>query len=168
MELILFILVCILQPICWPLPEMTTVLYGVTVYGQLKGFIISYIGILFGIVLMYKLSFYMSDKHLKKFRSKKEFKKFQNYMQKNEILTIGVLLILPILPDEVICIGAAILGIKLKVLLTIALFSKFISIGIIAYAETIANYFEISNILVVIIELIIVVIISIIYKKIKK
>lgn len=165
MELIIYVIVCILQPICWPLPEMTTIVYGTMKFGANKAFIIGYVSILIGIVFMYKITNYFSDKYLAKIKSKSNFKKYQKYIINNQIVTTGLLFILPILPDEIICIGSAIIGIEFKFFLIIAIFSKFISIGIFAYSEQISKVIGISQPTIIIIELIVIFIIASIYKK---
>ena len=164
MEFIIYIIACFLQPICWPLPEMTTIFYGAKLFGDLNAFIIGYIAILFGIIFMYKISFYLSEHYLKKIKSGKKFQKFQNYIEKNEILTCGILFILPILPDEIICIGSAIIGIKFKIFIIIAIIAKFISIGGVAFSGTIADKFNVTSINVVLIELLIIFIASLLYR----
>lgn len=165
MELILYMIVCFLQPICWPLPEMSTVLYGTIRFGPNTAFWIAYIFILLGIATIYKATFYLSERYLKKLKKKKNFKKYQKYIKKNEILTTGILFILPILPDEIICMAAAIMGIKFKSLIIVAIFSKFISISLIAYSKQFSEIFNISQIKIIIFQLLIIFLLSIIYDK---
>lgn len=164
METIIFIIMALLQPICLPLPEMSTIFYGSVVLGATKAFIIGYICILIGIAFMYKVTFLFSEKHLNKLKEKNSFKKFQNYVENNQIITLGLLFILPILPDEIICIGSAILGIDFTIFMIVAVFAKFISIGMIAYADVFSNILNINQYMVIIVELIIIFISSHIYK----
>lgn len=167
MEYIIYIIICILQPICWPLPEMSTILYGTYKFGAIYSFIIGYIFILMGIVIMYKVSFCFSKKHLSRIKKSKKFLKFKKFISKNEILTTGILFVLPILPDEIICVGASILEIKFKVFITIAMFFKFISIGVIAFSEPLAGIFNISKLTLIIVELIFLFLISTLYSRYK-
>lgn len=165
MYYLLYIVATFLQPICWPLPEVTTILFGVELIGSFKAFIIGYVFIILGIIFMYKFSFFLSNKYLDKFKRKKSFKKFQIFIQENEILTTGILFILPILPDEVICIGSAIVGIRFKTFLSIALVAKFICIFMYAYSNQLALLLNINEYLLIIIQLLIILIISIMYNK---
>ena len=135
MEYIIYMMVCILQPTCWPLPEMTTVIYGVARFGGNITFLMAYMGIITGIFIMYNSSFSLSEKFLSEFKKREKYLKFKKCVEKNEILATGLLFIIPIIPDEVICIGAGILGINKKVFFTIAIFAKMISIGMIAFLE---------------------------------
>lgn len=168
MEIIIFIIMALLQPICLALPEMGTIFYGTLVLGANKAFIIGYICILIGIAFMYKITFLFSEKYLNKLKKKKTFKKYQNYVENNQIITLGVLFILPILPDEIICIGSAILGINFKIFMIVALFAKFISIGMIAYSDEFSNFLNINQYVVIIIELILIFVSSCIYKYFKE
>lgn len=167
MKYLVYIIASFLQPICWPLPEMSTILYGTYILGSVKAFVVGYIFILLGIVFMYKITFMLSKKYLIKFKNKKSFKTFQNYILNNQILAIGTLFILPILPDEVICIGSAILEVKFKVFMIIAIFAKFISIGLVAFSSDFASLLSISWYVVLIVEFLVIFIISTIYKKLK-
>lgn len=168
MEIVLYIIACLLQPICWPFPEMSTIYFGTLILSPTMAFIIGYVCILLGIAFMYKISFHLSEKYLKKLKRKKSFKKYQKYIKENEILTTGALFILPILPDEIICVGSAIIGIKFKVVMYIAIFSKAISIGLVAYSSTLSNIFSIPQYIIILIELLVILIFSITYKRYKE
>lgn len=165
MNYFLYIVACFLQPICWPLPEMATIILGAESFGSVQAFIIGYIFILLGIAFLYKFTFKLSEKYLKKFQKGKKFKRFQNFVKKNEILTTGILFVLPILPDEVICISSAIIGIKFKMFFTVAIFAKFISIGMYAFSSEVSLYFGINQLVIILIEVVIIFLCSFIYNK---
>ncbi len=164
MNYLIFIIVSFLQPICWPLPEMSTILYGVLSIGPLGVFILGYVFILLGIIFMYKITFYLSEKYLSNFKSKKGFNDFKRYLLKNQVLTMGLLFILPVLPDEVICVGAAIVGIKFKLFFIIAAIAKAISVGSVAFSSVLSNIFGISQVSLIVIQFLVVIFISLVYK----
>lgn len=168
MSYLIFVIACFLQPICWPLPEMSTVLIGEELFGSNVAFFTAYIFILLGIVFMYKVTFFLSNKYLKKFKASKNYKKYQKFILNNELLTTGVLFILPILPDEVICIGSAIMGIKFKVFFSVALVAKAISIGLVAYSGFISGVLNTNQAVIIIFELGFVFIASFVYNKFKQ
>lgn len=60
---------------------------------------------------------------------------FKNFVVKNEIVVLIGLFILPILPDEVICVGAGISGVSFKKFIIIAVLSKIITI--LAYSQSV-------------------------------
>ncbi len=167
MNYIIFMIISFLQPICWPLPEMSTILYGILTVGPMATFVLGYMFILLGILFMYKITFFLSEKYLDKFKNKKSFKNFQKYLLNNEIITIGLLFILPVLPDEVICIGAAIVGIKFRIFMTIAAFSKIISIGSVILSSLLASVVLIHPVFLIGIQFLIILLISFAYKNVK-
>lgn len=166
MKYLIFLILCILQPICLPVPEASTILTGTLQLGPTKTFIIAIIGIMFGITIMYQLTHFLSKKYLKKIIKSDKFKSYQKYMSKYPILTTGLLFAIPIIPDEIICIGSALGGIKMSIMLPIAFFSKIISIGMITYSQAIADMFVLKQWQVIVIEISIMFIASMIYQKI--
>lgn len=167
MKYLVFFMLCILQPICLPVPETTTILTGTMTLGSNEAFIIGLTGIMTGIILMYKVSFSLSKKFLRKFKQSSKYKTYKKYISHNPVLTTGILFTVPIIPDEIICIGSAIGEIPLKFILPIAAFSKIISIGMITYSEAIASKLSIKQWQVITIELIIMFILATIYQKVK-
>lgn len=79
MELILYILACLIQPICLPLPEISTILTGTMLFGPHIAFIIGLICIMLGITFMYYITNYLSHKYLKKIMESNSFKTYQQY-----------------------------------------------------------------------------------------
>ncbi len=164
MKYLIFLFLCILQPICLPVPEATTILTGTIQLGPNTTFCIALCGILFGIFLMYNITHFFSKKFLKKFKKNKKFIAYQRYMSKYPILTTGLLFAIPIIPDEIICVGSALGNIKLSILLPVAVFSKVISIGMITYSQVIADIFVLKQWEVIVIEIVVMFIASSIYK----
>lgn len=159
---------CILQPICLPLPEASTILMGSVSLGPHVTFVIGLIGIMSGIILMYKLSFFLSEKYLVNFKKSTKYKTYQRLIASNPFLTIGILFAIPILPDEIVCVGSAIAGVPLKFLLSIAVFAKTISVGMITYSAEIAEVFAIRQWQIIAIEIVILFVFALIYSRIKK
>ena len=168
MKYLIFFICCILQPICLPVPEATTILTGTLQLGPTKTFAIGITGIMIGIVFMYQITHYLSKKYLRKLKKSPKFKAYQHYMSKYPVLTTGLLFAIPIIPDEIICIGSALGNIKLSIMLPIAFFSKVISIGMITYSKKIADILLLQQWHVILIEIVIMIIASIIYQKVNE
>lgn len=166
MKYIVFFLLCILQPICLPVPEATTILTGTVKLGAHSAFFIGITGIMIGIVFMYQITHFLSKKYLKKIKQSPKFKAYQHYMSKYPFLTTGLLFAIPVIPDEIICIGSALGNIKLSIMLPIAFFSKIISIGMITYSKNIADVLSIKQWQVILIEIATMLIASLIYQRI--
>lgn len=166
MDYLIFFFLCFLQPICLPVPEATTILTGTLHLGPNYAFMIGMTGIMIGITFMYQITHFLSKKFLKKLRQSPKFKSYQKYMSKYPILTTGLLFAIPVIPDEIICIGSALGNIKMSIMLPIAFFSKIISIGMITYSQAIADIFVLKQWEVILIEITIMFLASIIYQKI--
>ena len=163
-----FFILCVLQPICLPVPEATTILTGSVTIGEHETFIIGLIGIMLGIIIMYKVSFFLGEKYLTNFKKSSKYKTYQRLVASNPFLTTGVLFAIPILPDEIVCVGSALAGVSLKFLLPIAIFSKAISIGMVTYSSYIANALSLTQWQIIVIEVVIMLIFALIYSRIKK
>jgi len=159
---------CILQPICLPLPEASTILMGSKSFGSNIAFVIGLAGIMTGIILMYELSFFLSEKYLVNFKKSSKYKTYQRLVASNPFLTTGILFAIPILPDEIVCVGSAIAGVSLKFLFPIAVFAKTISVGMITYSAEIAELFSIKQWQIIAIEIGFMFIFALIYSRIKK
>lgn len=151
---IIYFISCLLQPICLPLPETVTVMAGAELLGANQAFLLGVTGIMIGIALIFSLTRYSNLCILKKLRESKAIVKYKHYVEQHEFLITGMLFILPILPDEIICVGAAMIGIHLTTLLGIALFAKIISVGSIAYAGVFGQYLSLSRYEVILLELV--------------
>lgn len=164
MKYLLYFLVTFLQPICLLNPEATTIYFGIKSIGAKAAFVIGLIGILCGIVFMYKLTFHLSNRYLKNLKKTEKFKIYKKYVSKNPFLTTGILFVIPIIPDEIICVGSALGGIPLKELFPIALFTKTISVGMVTFSETISNWISVEEWVIVLCEIIFMLLIALLYK----
>lgn len=126
---IIYFTICFLQPIILPLPEPVTITAGNVVFGKFIGFALGFLGTILGIVTMFIVSRIGSNKLKLNLISHKNLEKYNNLVAKNETFILLLLFIFPVLPDEIICIGAGLSPIKLKKFASIALISKFITIG---------------------------------------
>ena len=136
--------------------------------GSFKTLVIGMAGTLIGISVMYGLSKFGSKKLLKKFTKTNGIERYQEYVQNNTFLITGLLFIIPVLPDEIICLGAGFSKISYKVFIGIAAISKFISVSMVAYSEEIGKMFSLSRIEIMAIELVILFVSAYVMKRHKK
>ena len=141
---LIYFFVCFLQPIVLPLPEPITIMAGSIVFGRFNGAIIGFLGTILGIVSMFLFSRYASKKFIENIISHKKLEKFNQYIQKNETLIILLLFILPILPDEVICVGTGITKINGYKFILIAMLAKLITAFTLSYSIELFNMNPIS------------------------
>lgn len=165
MDYLTFFLLCVIQEICLPVPEVSTILYGMSSIGPVFTFILGIIGLELGIIIMYFIVSAFKNKYLKKYESNKNYKKYQHYMSKNPFLTTGILFAIPVLPDEIIIVGSIFANIPLKILIILASISKTLSVGSIAFSEKIANIFSVSQWQVIVFTVLLMILLSLVYKK---
>ncbi|MBR3523642.1 MAG: VTT domain-containing protein [Bacilli bacterium] len=168
MKYIIYFLLCVLQPICLPVPELTTYLYGEKTVGPLMAFIIGYIGVLTGLTIMYFISYKASKYIIKKFHYEDKIKKLYYYVKKYQIIIICLLFIIPVIPDEVICIGAPVIGIHYIPFIILAIVSKGIAIAMVTFSQRIADHFLLNQWTIIAIEIALSIIATIIFNLIDK
>lgn len=124
---LIYFLICFMQPIILPLPEPVTIMGGSTVFGPLKAASIGFCGTILGIIVMFSFAKFAGVRIVRKVIDDKKLEKFNCYIEKNETLIILMLFILPILPDEVICMGSGLAQINSGKFICVAAISKLIT-----------------------------------------
>jgi len=131
---LIYFLICFLQPILLPLPEAVTVSVGSAMFGSLTSILLSFTGTILGIVVMYFIAKVGGQKLVLKLVKERHLKGYQEYVGKNETTILALLFIIPVLPDEIICVGAGISGVSFKRFLIIASISKLITSSVLSYS----------------------------------
>ena len=139
-NIVVYFIICFLQPIMLPFPEPLTIMAGSTVLGRFNGAIVGFLGTTLGIVTMYFISRYAGEKFILKLVKKEKLEKFNKYIRKNETLILLMLFIFPILPDEVICIGSGIAKLNVYKFINIACIAKLITAFTLSYSIEIFNF----------------------------
>lgn len=160
----IYFILCLLQPICLLVPEIVTVLWGVERFGPTRSFIVGVIGMVIGIAIMYACSTVIAEWMISKFHYEKYMEIFYSYVKQYHVLIVGVLFVIPILPDEIIGIGAPLVGIGFGQFISIAIFSKIVSVGMISFSSQIASVCALQKWQIIMLELLILYLASIIVK----
>lgn len=113
---------------------------------------------------MYLISSKVSEWIVKKLNCRKALEGFQDYIAYYKTKMIAVLFIIPVFPDIIISIGAAVSKISLPVFVFIAIMAKSVSIGMIVYSGEIAHFLCLEKWQVILTELFLVNIISSVFK----
>lgn len=130
----IFFFISFAQPILLPIPEVVTIPGASAVFGPTVAAAIAFPGTLLGISAMFFAARYGGRKFISKFIKEQQLEKYQQYVSKNETLIMFLLFIIPILPDEIICVGAGIGQVSPKRFLLIASISKFLTATVLAYS----------------------------------
>ncbi|WP_068606033.1 TVP38/TMEM64 family protein [Paenibacillus swuensis] len=129
----IYFLLCVAQPIILPLPELVTVVAASTVFGPLPAFIIGFIGTYIGILIMFTAARIGGLKLIHKLIELKKLERYHRYVAKNELLIMTLLFIIPVLPDEIICVGAGVSGVSPKRFMAVAAVSKLVTSFVLSY-----------------------------------
>lgn len=81
------------------------------------------------------------NKLVNKLVEPKQLEKYKKFVVKNETSVLIGLFILPILPDEVVCVGAGVSGVSFKKFISIAVLSKIVTVF--AYSQSL----ELTNLI---------------------
>lgn len=130
----IYFLICFFLPICVPVPESAVVLWGTAKIGSLGAFILGVTGSVLGLMFMHFLSSMIADRIFKGKRERKQLVWIRKLTRQSHNWILGVLLIVPVVSDEVLCAGCAFLKIPLLRLLKIAIIAKMISVGMVAFS----------------------------------
>ncbi|ABR49406.1 SNARE associated Golgi protein [Alkaliphilus metalliredigens QYMF] len=163
-----YLLIAFIQPILLFTPEMVTITGGSLALGPFKGFIIGYLGILSGIITMYFMGRYAQQIIVKRVGKEELFDKYTRLVEKNGEVIIGLLFILPVLPDNIICAGAGASKVSFKRFVFIAAVAKLITTFVYAYSMELVNILPITELQLFVGQLVIVITVVLINHLVKR
>ena len=135
----IYFLACVLLPICIPVPEAAVILWGTRQIGSLGAFFLGVTGSVLGLTIMHSLSSLIANRILKGKKERRQLAWLRQLTGRYRVWILGVLLIVPLVSDEVLCAGSAFLKISLPQFLKIGIIAKIISIGMIAFSGFIGD-----------------------------
>ncbi|MET3728083.1 putative membrane protein YdjX (TVP38/TMEM64 family) [Fictibacillus halophilus] len=138
---LIYFAVCYAQPIILPVPEIVTVVAGSAALGSFTAFILGFTGAVLGILTMFYLSRTYGMKVVERLVNEKQLEQYHRFVQRNEMWIMVLLFIVPVLPDEIICVGAGISGVKAKRFMIIAVLSKVVTTFSLAYSLRLTEIF---------------------------
>ncbi len=130
----IYFLACVLLPVCIPVPEAAVVLWGTRQIGSLGAFILGVAGSVLGLTIMHSLSSLIAGRISKGKKEQRQLAWLRQLTGRYRFWILGVLLIVPLVSDEVLCAGSAFLKISLPQFLKIGIIAKIISIGMVAFS----------------------------------
>ncbi len=131
--LLIFMGICYLQPIILPLPEPFTIMAGSAVLGAGQAFLGSYVATTLGIITMFTITRLGGNRIMQKRGNEKALQRYYFYVDKYGQWVLIFLLVFPILPDEVISLGAGISSMSFRRFVPIILVAKIFSSYILSY-----------------------------------
>ncbi|MGD6962241.1 TVP38/TMEM64 family protein [Fictibacillus phosphorivorans] len=138
---LIYFSVCYAQPIILPVPEIVTVVAGSAALGPFTAFILGFMGAVLGILTMFYLSRTFGMKMVQRLVNEKQLDQYHRFVKKNEMWIIVFLFIVPVLPDEIICVGAGVSGVKTRRFIMIAVLAKLVTTFSLAYSLGVTDLF---------------------------
>jgi len=129
----IFMGICFLQPILLPLPEPFTIMAGSAVLGAGKAFLGSYVATTLGIITMFTITRLGGNRIKKKHGNDKALRRYYHYVDRYGQWVLIFLLVFPILPDEIISLGAGLSGMSFRRFIPIVLVAKIFSSFMLSY-----------------------------------
>ena len=129
-----YFLTCVLLPICVPVPETAVVLWGTGLMGSLGAFFLGVTGSVLGLAIMYSLSSLIANRISRGKKEQRQLAWLRQLTGRYRFWILGILLIVPLVSDEILCAGSVFLKISLPQFLKIGIIAKIISIGMIAFS----------------------------------
>ncbi|OUN00063.1 MAG: hypothetical protein BAA02_02560 [Paenibacillaceae bacterium ZCTH02-B3] len=136
--------VCFLQPIALPLPEALTVMAGSAVLGAFPAFVAGFAGTMLGVLAMFALARYGGMKVAVKLVKPQQLERYHRFVSRHEWPILVALFVIPVLPDEIVCVGAGISGVAIRRFLTVAVLSKLATSSSFAYSVELGDLLSVS------------------------
>jgi len=136
----IYFLICYAQPIILPIPEAVTVLAGSTILGAPQAFLLGFVGTMLGVGTMFYLARIGGTKLVSRLVKAEQLDKYHRFVRKNETFIMGLLFVIPVLPDEIVCVGAGVSGVTPRKFLLIAAISKLVTSFLLAYSVQVAEW----------------------------
>lgn len=125
---VVFVLVTIAQVIVAPIPGNLVGIVGGTLFGVWWGFLLSYTGILIGSALAFYLGDRLGEPLVIKLVGKENYDKYTRIFRGNFSWALLVIFIVPIFPDDILCILAGISPLRFLRFMVIVAIGRAISV----------------------------------------
>lgn len=129
----IFMGICYLQPILLPLPEPFTIMAGSAVLGPWNAFVGSYVATTLGIITMFTITRLGGNRIRQKHGNEKALRRYYHYVDRYGQWVLIFLLVFPILPDEIISLGAGLSSMNFRRFIPIILVAKIFSSYMLSY-----------------------------------
>jgi uncharacterized membrane protein YdjX (TVP38/TMEM64 family) len=127
---VMFVTLQIVQVVIPIIPGGISLLAGVIIFGPVEGFVYNYIGIAVGSVIAFLLARRLGITFLQIVSPKKIYDKFIGWLDKNRFDTyFAIAILLPVAPDDFLCMLAGLTKMKLEKFIAIILLCKPLSIA---------------------------------------
>ncbi len=128
-----YIVINLLQCIVIPVPTTLTVLVGTAIYGPFVAFLYATIGVIIGSSIAFVIGRYCSRPVINWIFGKEKIDKYQNILKNRTGIILFLTLILPLFPDDLICMLAGISEISYPKFLIISIIARSVGLAVISF-----------------------------------
>lgn len=131
--LISYMIINLLQCLIIPIPTTLTVLVGTAIYGPTLAFLYACAGVIIGSSIAFLIGRYCSRPVINWIFGEEKVQKYQNILNGKTSIILFVTLLLPLFPDDLICMMAGVSEIKYRTFLLISLFARGIGLATLSF-----------------------------------
>ena len=123
----------IVNVIILPIPGAIFILVGVAIFGPIKTFILTYISTFIGCLLAFAIGKFLGQKAVIWCVGEENTKKYKEAVGGKGSFLFFVMQILPLFPDDILCMVVGLTAMKLSTFCIIILFTKAIAIALVCF-----------------------------------
>lgn len=129
---LIYILLLTIQVVCIPINALILIIPAIVLFGAVKTFILSFIGLILGSVISYILG-YIFGTSILKFFAEENYEKWQNILNGGYKWLFPILMLIPVFPDELLCLLSGIGKINFPYYFAVILITRAIDLGCICF-----------------------------------
>ncbi len=130
---VLYVFLQFLQVIVLPIPSVVSTVAGVALFGAFRAMIYSLIGILIGSFLAFFIGRKLGNSAVAWLVGEDALKKWQRKLKGKDNLILSLMFLLPVFPDDVLCMIAGLSSMTFKYFAGIIIFSRLLGIATTCY-----------------------------------
>ena len=132
---LIFMLLQILQTTILQVPAILVTLSGTLIFGRWKAFVLSFIAVMIGSVLMFVIGRKIGKKFLNFLIGQEKTEKWVHQMSCGKYLFF-LMMVFPLFPDDILCVVAGITNMSFKFFIVTNIIARFIGIGCTVFLGT--------------------------------
>ncbi|MBQ8749744.1 MAG: TVP38/TMEM64 family protein [Clostridia bacterium] len=130
---IIYVTLLAMQVVFVPINSMILIIPAIMAFGAFKAFLLSLLALLIGSCISYYIGKIFGTSLIKFFAGTAQVEKWQNALSKNGKFVLPILLLIPIFPDELICMLAGIARLKFGYFFLVSLITRIIDLSCICF-----------------------------------
>lgn len=130
---LIYVILLTFQVVFIPINSLVLIVPAILTFGAIKAFLLSLIALILGSITAYGLGKFFGNKILHFFTSGESANKWQKVLSQNAKFVLPLFLLVPIFPDELICLIAGIVKINFWYFLVVSIITRIIDLTCICF-----------------------------------